>query len=75
MTATALHDTLASASAHLGEYSGAATAADFGNVQAEFQALLADAGVYDLGWRAKISVSGGDRTRTWLRAMVCMLFS
>jgi folate-binding protein YgfZ len=69
MTATALHDTLASASAHLSEYSGAATAADFGNVRAEFQALVADAGVYDLGWRAKIAVSGGDRTR-WLNGMI-----
>ena len=69
MTATALHDTLASASARLSEYSGAATAADFGNVSAEFQALVADAGVYDLGWRAKISVSGADRTR-WLNGMI-----
>lgn len=69
MTATALHDTLASASAHLSEYSGAATAADFGNVRAEFQALVADAGVYDLGWRAKITVSGADRTR-WLNGMI-----
>jgi folate-binding protein YgfZ len=69
MTATALHDTLASASAHLSEYSGAATAADFGNVRAEFQALIADAGVYDLGWRGKIAVSGADRTR-WLNGMI-----
>jgi len=69
MTATALHDTLASTSAHLSEYSGAATAADFGNVRAEFEALVADAGVYDLGWRAKISVLGGDRTR-WLNGMI-----
>ena len=69
MTTTALHDTLASASAHLGEYSGAATAADFGNVQTEFRALVTDAGAYDLGWRAKISVSGGDRTR-WLNGMI-----
>jgi folate-binding protein YgfZ len=69
MTATALHDTLASASAHLSEYSGAATAANFGDVRGEFQALVADAGVYDLGWRAKISVSGGDRTR-WLNGMI-----
>ena len=69
MTATALHDTLASASAHLSEYSGAATAADFGDVRAEFQALVADSGVYDLGWRAKITVSGADRTR-WLNGMI-----
>jgi folate-binding protein YgfZ len=38
-------------------------------VRSEFQALVADAGVYDLGWRAKISVSGGDRTR-WLNGMI-----
>jgi folate-binding protein YgfZ len=69
MTATALHDMLASASAHLSEYSGAATAADFGDVRAEFQALVAGAGVYDLGWRAKITVSGADRTR-WLNGMI-----
>jgi len=69
MTPTALHDTLASTSARLSEYCGAATAADFGNVSAEFQALVADAGVYDLGWRAKISVSGADRTR-WLNGMI-----
>jgi folate-binding protein YgfZ len=69
MAATALHDTLVSGSAHLSEYSGAATAADFGNVRAEFEALIADAGVYDLGWRAKISVSGADRTR-WLNGMI-----
>jgi folate-binding protein YgfZ len=60
---------LASTSAHLSEYSGAATAADFGDVRAEFQALVAHAGVYDLGWRAKIAVSGADRTR-WLNGMI-----
>ena len=69
MTATALHDKLASASAHLGEYSGTATAADFGDVRAEFNALLAGSGVYDLGWRAKIAVTGRDRMR-WLNGMV-----
>ena len=69
MAATALHDTLALASAHLSEYSGAATAADFGDVRAEFEALVVDSGVYDLGWRAKITVSGADRTR-WLNGMI-----
>src|SRR5437899_944567 len=69
MTATALHDKLASASAHLGEYSGTATAADFGDVRAEFNALLAGSGVYDLGWRAKIAVTGRDGMR-WLNRMV-----
>ncbi len=69
MTATALHDKLASASAHLGEYSGTATAADFGDIRAEFNALLSDCGVYDLGWRAKIVLTGSDRVR-WLNGMV-----
>jgi folate-binding protein YgfZ len=69
MTATALHDKLASVSAHLGEYSGAATAADFGDVRAEFNALRSGCGVYDLGWRAKIGLTGSDRVR-WLNGMV-----
>src|SRR5690242_9926994 len=69
MTATALHDKLASASARLGDYSGTATAADFGNVRAEFGELLTGCGVYDLGWRAKIAVTGRDRMR-WLNGMV-----
>ena len=42
---------------------------DFGDVRAEFQALVAGAGVYDLGWRAKITVLGADRTR-WLNGMI-----
>lgn len=69
MSATALHEKLTSASAHLGEYSGTATATDFGDIASEFQALLAGAGVYDLGWRAKIVLTGEDRVR-WLNGMV-----
>lgn len=42
---------------------------DFGDVGAEFRALVADCGVYDLGGRAKIAVTGGDRVR-WLNGMV-----
>ncbi len=53
----------------VGEYRGATTAARFGNPQAEFAALRAGCGVYDLGFRAKISLTGGDRTR-WLNGMV-----
>ncbi len=49
---------------------GAANAAaDFGDPRAEFQALLAACGVYDLSSRAKIAVTGGDRVR-WLNGMV-----
>ncbi len=52
-----------------GEYRGATTAARFGDPQAEFEALRNACGVYDLGYRAKISLTGGDRVR-WLNGMV-----
>jgi folate-binding protein YgfZ len=42
--------------------------ADFGDPRAEFQALLSGCGLYDLSWRAKIAVTGGDRVR-WLNGM------
>ena len=51
------------------EYRGATTAARFGDPQAEFAALRTGCGVYDLGFRAKISLTGGDRVR-WLNGMV-----
>ena len=69
MTSTALHDTLNANSAHVTEFSGTTTAADFGDVRGEFQALLTTCGVYDLGWRAKIILTGNDRVR-WLNGMV-----
>jgi folate-binding protein YgfZ len=43
--------------------------ADFGDVRAEFQALVSGSGVYDLSRRAKISLTAGDRVR-WLNGMV-----
>ena len=42
---------------------------DFGDVRAEFQSLLSGCGLYDLGWRAKIAVTGSDRVR-WLNGMI-----
>jgi len=51
------------------EYRGAITAARFTDPQAEFAALRASCGVYDLGFRAKISLTGSDRIR-WLNGMV-----
>ncbi|MBZ5664446.1 MAG: folate-binding protein [Acidobacteriia bacterium] len=51
------------------EHSSATGATDFGDVRAEFQALLSGCGLYDLSWRAKIAVTGGDRVR-WLNGMV-----
>jgi folate-binding protein YgfZ len=51
------------------DYRGATTAAHFSDPQEELAALRAGCGVYDLGFRAKISASGGDRVR-WLNGMV-----
>lgn len=55
--------------AGVGEYHGATTAARFGDLRAEFAALRAGCGVYDLGFRAKFSLSGEDRVR-WLNGML-----
>lgn len=55
--------------AEVAEYRGATTAARFGDPQAELTALREQCGVYDLGYRAKISLTGGDRVR-WLNGMV-----
>jgi len=52
-----------------GEYRGATTAARFSSPDAEFAALRSSCGVYDLGYRAKISLTGNDRVR-WLNGMV-----
>jgi aminomethyltransferase len=43
--------------------------ADFGDVTGEFRAFISEAGVYDLSARARISLTGSDRTR-WLNGMV-----
>src|SRR6476620_5608339 len=53
----------------VGEYRGAKMAARFTDRYAEFAALRSNCGVYDLGYRAKISLTGGDRVR-WLNGMV-----
>jgi folate-binding protein YgfZ len=47
----------------------ASPAPDFGNVRAEFEALLSGCGIYDLSARAKIALTGSDRVR-WLNGMV-----
>src|ERR1700723_3235936 len=51
------------------EQAGAKTTPDHGDVRAEFHALLSGCGLYDLSWRAKIAVTGGDRVR-WMNGMV-----
>lgn len=45
------------------------TKAQFGDVADEFRALVSEAGIYDLSSRARISLTGSDRTR-WLNGMV-----
>jgi folate-binding protein YgfZ len=55
--------------ATLGDYSGAETIARFSDPRAEFAAITKSSGVYDLGWRGKIIITGEDRSR-WLNGMV-----
>lgn len=52
-----------------GQYSGASTPLDFGDVAAEFHAFTSGCAVYDLSWRAKLALTGEDRVR-WLNGMV-----
>ncbi len=52
-----------------GEYAGAETVLRFGSVADELNALRHGCGVFDLGWRGKLVVSGEDRVR-WLNGMV-----
>jgi len=51
------------------DYRGATTATSFSGAQEEFTALLNGCGVYDLGFRARISLKGGDRVR-WMNGMI-----
>jgi folate-binding protein YgfZ len=57
MTSTAIHGNPTS------------LAADFGDVRAEFDALLSGCGLFDLSSRVKIALGGNDRVR-WLNGMV-----
>ncbi len=69
MSVATLQDKLTAAGARLGSYRGAETPATFGNAAAEFDALLHGAAIFDLGWQAKLLISGKDRTR-WLNGMI-----
>src|SRR5437899_9092259 len=69
MYKTALYDTFLAAGARMGEYGGAETAAAFKDVANEFRELNSGCALYDLGWRAKVSITGEDRVR-WLNGMV-----
>ena len=52
-----------------GEYAGALTVLHYTSPAAELAALRSACGVFDLGWRGKLVVSGEDRVR-WLNGMV-----
>lgn len=67
MTPTALQAQLKSAD--VADYRGAAVARRFSDPQPELAALLNRCGVYDLGFRTRISLTGQDRVR-WLNGMV-----
>jgi folate-binding protein YgfZ len=69
MSCTALHEKLVSLGARFAAYGGAETAAVFSDPAAEWRALRTAAGVFDLGWRAKMILTGQDRVR-WLNGMV-----
>src|SRR3982074_167057 len=56
-------------SAQSSEYRGPSAVRTFGHTRAEFAALRASCGIYDLGSRAKIVLTGSDRMR-WLNGMV-----
>ena len=51
------------------QYRGAETAAVYSDTSQEFGALCSGAGVYDLNWRARLTVSAKDRVR-WLNGMI-----
>ncbi len=53
----------------VGVYRGVTSAACFSDPQQEFAALRDECGIYDLGHREKISLTGADRVR-WLNGMV-----
>jgi len=51
------------------EYRGVETTSRFSDPQTEYDALRNSCGIYDLGFRSRISLKGSDRVR-WLNGMV-----
>ncbi len=58
-----LHDFHQSLGANFSELNGAEIVSDYGEVLAEHQALSESAGVFDLGFRSRICLTGNDRVR------------
>jgi folate-binding protein YgfZ len=69
MTKTALLEKLVASGGLAGEYGGAQTIASFGDSAGELGALRRAAGVFDLGGRGMLVLTGEDRVR-WLNGMV-----
>ena len=69
MSRTPLYETLAASDARMGEYGGVETAVSFTDVASEFRERTSGCAIYDLGWRAKLAITGEDRVR-WLNGMV-----
>ncbi len=75
MSPTPLQDALRAQSgaaprpASVRDYRGAETAANFGDSHQEFAALQSGCGLFDLGFRARLSIKGSDRIR-WMNGMV-----
>lgn len=69
MSVLTFQDKLTSSGARMGNYRGGDTPSSFGDTAAEFTSLLQGAALFDLGWQAKLQISGKDRTR-WLNGMI-----
>lgn len=68
MSVTALAEKMPVA-ARRGEYRGAETVAAYSDPRSELAEMISGCAIYDLGWRAKIELTGKDRGR-WLNSMV-----
>lgn len=69
MPRTALCDKLMKTGGQPGQFAGNDTIVSFGDPASELRDLRAAAGVFDLGWRGMLVITGEDRVR-WLNGMV-----
>src|SRR5208337_1080968 len=69
MSVTTIQEKLAASGARVGTYRGADTPTTFGDTAGELRGLLEDCAVFDMGWQARLVLSGEDRVR-WLNGMV-----
>ena len=69
MSSTSFSDKLTGSGAQFATYAGTETPLTFGDPRREFRALRTGCALLDLSWRAKLVISGEDRTR-WLNGMI-----